>query len=226
MHGIYFSVNNGKEGFRLPVNPEVVEVTTQSDGQTFNIAKSGNVNIPKDVKLSSYTIESFFPAYDAPYVFKPFKKPSYYVNKFKSWQTKKLPIRYMYVDGSFVINELVTIEEFKYSEKFGSADVDFSLSLMKYVPFGPKKMKIKKPLSSLQKHKPKKLLISKKVPMRQNKKEVLSVYILKKGECLWTVAQNYYGNGFRYKEIQKLNGIKESDLRKLPVGLKLKLPPK
>nr|WP_236930856.1 hypothetical protein [Geobacillus sp. JS12] len=39
------------------------------------------------------------------------------------------------------------------------------------------------------------------------------------------MAQYYTGSGHRYRELQKLNGIKDSQLRRLPIGLVLKIPP-
>ncbi len=45
----------------LPVNPETLELTTQSDITTTEVVKLGEVAIPKGAKLSSLTIESFFP---------------------------------------------------------------------------------------------------------------------------------------------------------------------
>lgn len=40
-------------------------------------------------------------------------------------------IRFIYVGGSFSINDLVTIESFEAKDQFGTADVDYSISLKK-----------------------------------------------------------------------------------------------
>lgn len=224
MHGIYFSANNDKEGFRLPVNPEKVGAVSSGDGESFSISRLGNVNIPKDVKLETYTIETFFPSQEYSFLVASFREPEYYISMIKKWQSSKLPVRYMYVNGSFTINELVTIEEFNYDETGGSKDVNFSLSLKKYVAYGPNKMKVIK-VQTAASPSPVKVL-KKNTPPRQNKKEELKTYSLKSGDTLWTVAQKHLGSGSRYLEIQKLNGIKDSQLRSLPVGLKVKLPKK
>jgi LysM repeat protein len=217
MHGIFLSVNNGKEGFRLPVNPEKVGVSIKGNGETFIISKLGNINIPKEVELETYTLESFFPTQDYSFVVTAFKEPEYYITLIKKWQTNKLPIRYMYVNGSFTINELVTVEEFKYDETGGDKDVNFALSLKMYVDYQPQKMTVNKAT---------KKVVKKNAPPRQNTKEVPQTYILRKGDNLWKVAHKFLGSGSRYPEIQKLNGIKDSQLRSLPIGLKIKLPKK
>ena len=213
---IYFHAND-QEMFRLPVNPEKVNAKTEGDGEEFTIAKLGRVNVPKDKKLSSFSLESFFPAQPTHYSETVFKEPKYYIDLLEKWMRNKQPIRYIYVNGSFTINELVTIERFEYDESFGSEDVNFSLELKTYVPFAPKKMQVvKKQTSSA--------VVKKNAPSRPNTKPKPTTYTLKAGDNLWKVAKLYTGNGNRYPELQKLNGIKDSQLRKLPIGLVLKIP--
>lgn len=224
MHGIYFSANNDKEGFRLPVNPEKVGVTSKGNGETYTISQVGNINVPKDVELETYSLETFFPTQDYSFLVSTYRNPDYYIETIKRWQTNKMPVRYMYVNGSFTINELVTIEEFDYDETGGSLDVNFTLSLKKYVSFEPQKMKVIGTKTSSGSKTTK--LVKKNTPLRQNQREEIKTYTLIKGDSLWKIAQKYLGSGTRYPEIQKLNGIKDSQLRSLPIGLKVKLPKK
>lgn len=109
---IYFHAND-QEMFRLPVNPEKVNVKTEGDGEEFTIAKLGRVNVPKDKKLSGFSLESFFPAQPAHYASGAVKEPQYYIDLFEKWMKNKQPVRYIYVNGPFTINELVTIERFE-----------------------------------------------------------------------------------------------------------------
>ncbi|WP_025950463.1 LysM peptidoglycan-binding domain-containing protein [Geobacillus thermocatenulatus] len=216
---IYF-VMNDREFFRLPVNPEKVNVKEEGDGEEFTIASLGKVNVPKPTKLKSFTLESYFPARPTHYSATVFKKPKDYIDLLEKWLGRKQPIRYIYVNGPFIINELVTIERFEYDESFGSEDVNFSLELKQYVPFGPKKAQVVKPKTSSGAK-----VIKKKTPARMNTKPKATTYTLKAGDSLWKVAKYYTGNGSRYPELQRLNRIKDSQLRRLPVGLVLKIPP-
>ncbi|RKD22542.1 peptidoglycan-binding protein [Ammoniphilus oxalaticus] len=222
MRGVFFSVNNDTERIQLPVNPPTINAKNQADGETFKIAKLGTVNVPKDVELKEFDLEGFFPAQDYHFLETEFKDPSFYIEKFEKWMEEKTRVRYTYVNGSFAINELVTIENFEYDESFGTADVNFTMSLKKYVPFAPKKLIIETPKPDT----PAPTTATKKeAPPPQNKKVVPQTYTLIAGDSLWKVAQKYTGNGNNYPELQKLNGIQNSQIRKLPIGLKLKIPP-
>lgn len=218
-HGIYFSAKNDREGFRIPVNPEAVTVKASGDGEEFDIAGTGKVNVPKSAMLEEYQFNSFFPARETHYSPVAFREPHYYIDNLKRWRKEKTPIRFMYVDGSFTVNELVTIEEFEYDETGGDADVNYTLNLKQYIPFGPKKMKV---VSKT----PGKAVVKKPAPPRENTKAVPATYSLVAGDSLWKVAKKFLGDGARYREIANLNGIKDSQFRKLPIGLKIKLPAK
>ncbi len=60
------------------------------------------------------------------------------------------------------------------------------------------------------------------------KKEIVTEATVKgehtvaKGESLWKIAQNYYGDGYKWVEIAKANNIKNADA--IEVGQKLTLP--
>ncbi|MGG0644292.1 LysM peptidoglycan-binding domain-containing protein [Sporosarcina gallistercoris] len=219
--GVYLSAKNDTEGFRLPINPEEINVKRAGAGESFKIAKLGSVNVPKDPELQEFELESFFPARETHYSNVDFQEPQSYIDKLNRWLESQEPIRYIYVNGSFSVNEMVTIENFEYCESYGTEDVDYELELMKYVDFGPKQLKIEKPKPD--KKAPPKVTASKK-PSRQTKKLIPQTYSLVKGDSLWKVTQKYTGNGANYKKLQTLNGIRDSQIRKLPIGLKLKIP--
>lgn len=69
--------------------------------------------------------------------------------------------------------------------------------------------------------------VDKKVPKKKKKKPKKTsqrIHYLKAGECLWSVARKYYGNGAQYPKIANANGISPSQYRRLPIGLKLIIP--
>ncbi|MHA6258360.1 LysM peptidoglycan-binding domain-containing protein [Sporosarcina sp. CAU 1771] len=224
-YGIYFSANSDKEGFQLPVNPSEVNESGSGNGEEYTISGLGSINVPKFADLEEYELESYFPKSPTHLAVTPHVEPSYYVDYLKKWKVGKKPIRYIYADGSFTINELVTVEKFDFKESDASGDVYFELKLKKYVPFAPKKMIVQKP-KKVAVAAPKPVVVKKAAPPRQNPKPEPKTYSLVKGDSLWKVAQKFLGNGNRFREIANLNGIKDSQFRRLPIGLKVKLPPK
>ena len=67
--------------------------------------------------------------------------------------------------------------------------------------------------------------MDKKVPKKKKpEKTSQRIHYLKAGECLWSVARKYYGNGAQYPKIANANGISPSQYRRLPIGLKLIIP--
>lgn len=67
--------------------------------------------------------------------------------------------------------------------------------------------------------------VDKKVPKKKKPEETSQrIHYLKAGECLWSVARKYYGNGAQYPKIAKANNISPSQYRRLPIGLKLIIP--
>ncbi|KOS68373.1 peptidoglycan-binding protein [Lysinibacillus contaminans] len=225
--GIYLSAKNDAEGFRIPVNPPDLPFKNTADGEEFSIAKTGSVNVPKPMKLTEFAFSSFFPASDTHYAETQFVEPKKYIDQINKWMAEETVIRFIYVGGSFSINGLVTIESFEAKDQFGTADVDYSIAFKKYVPFGFEKMElVKKKIQAVQSadKKATEQVVKKEAP-RENPKPVPQTYSLVKGDSLWKIAQKYTGNGANYKALQSLNGIKDSDLRKLPIGLKVKIPP-
>lgn len=49
-------------------------------------------------------------------------------------------------------------------------------------------------------------------------------YIIKKGDTLWEIAQEHYGNGHRWKYLYEFNKDRIKNPNKLKVGLKIKIP--
>ena len=224
--GIYLSTRNNTQGFRVPIAPETLAIERDGDGEEFTISKTGRVNVPKPAKLNAFSIEYFFPAMQTHYSDTEFKEPSSYISEIEKWQDNEEVLRFIFVNGSFDVNELVTIEHFSYAQTFGTQDVNFKISFKKYVPFEPKKMKVVKAANATanSSQKPKTQAVKNSTPKRETEKPKPQTYSLVKGDSLWKVAQKYAGNGNAYGELQKLNGIKDSDLRRLPIGLTLKIP--
>lgn len=216
-YAIYLSINDGEEGFRIPVNPSEIEIKGQGQGSTYNIIKLGEINVIKDPKLTEIGFESFFPGQRYPFVVgETLLPPARYVQLIEKWKNEKQVVRLIITNGAIDINMLTSIEEFTWREKAGSiGDIEYKLSLKKYVHYAPKKVIVKATTNQV--------TVQKK-QTRPDTKPQPKVHVLKSGETLWALAQKYLGNGARWREIANLNGIKDSQARRLPVGMKIQIP--
>jgi len=224
--GMFLIDEKTNVGFRIPVNPSELPKTNTADSEDYTISKVGAVNVPKPMKLPEFTFSSYFPSEKTHYSDVEFQTPKTYIERIEKWMARLTVVRFIYVGGSFAINDLVTIQSFEYKDQFGTQDVDYTLSLKKYVPFGFKKMEVvKTPVKNTPAATSDKKQVAKKETAKRTDTRVIpQSYSMIKGDSLWKIAQKFTGSGANYKELQSLNGIKDSQLRKLPIGLKLKIP--
>lgn len=217
-YGIWLSWNNQQEGFELPILPREFGPSIRGDGAGHDVYKLGKINIIKDRELAEYTIESFFPAQRYPFVTAQYLlEPRAYVDYIMRWWESKRPIRLTAVLPSIEINTPASIEQFEWKEVAGSpGDISFSLRLKEYRFYAARQVQVAQVAGVA--------TVQKSQAKRPDERVQPKTYTLKPGDTLWTVAQRYLGNGSRWREIAKLNGIKDSQVRSLPVGLTLKLP--
>ncbi|TCJ04092.1 LysM peptidoglycan-binding domain-containing protein [Cytobacillus praedii] len=214
---IWLLFNNEAEGFQLPENPSSIQIKDANSNKTYHISGIGEINVLKDPSLTEYTFEGVFPSQKSPLVIaKRALEPKIYVDYIRKWMVSKQPIRFKFTGSTFSINTLASIEAFEWKEAGGAVgDIEYKLSLKKYVHYAAQKVKVVNQAAA-----------NKQASPRPDNRAPAKTYKLVKGDSLWKIAQKFLGSGSRYKEIQKLNNIKESELRKLPIGLEVKLPPK
>lgn len=222
-YGIWLSFNNQEQGFQIPINPSSIEMKEGGSGSTYDVSGLGEINVIKAPKLTEYSFEGIFPASEHPFVIpnvsgKLLAPVNYYVNLITGWMEKKRPIRFVFTGSNFDINTPASIESFEWKEVGGSpGDIEYKIQLKKYVFYAAKKAVPVTTQSSTP-------ALAKQSPPRPDERPPEKTYTLRSGDTLWSVAQKHFGDGARYKEIQKLNNLSDADLKRLPVGKVLKLP--
>lgn len=210
MYKMYLGINDGEEGFILPVLPEKIEINEDGDNETFNVINLGEINTINKPKLSEISFESYFPLNRGPYVSsEELFSPSFYISKIREWRDKKQKIRFIFTGGSpLELNDLFIIEGFKLSEKGGEVgDIYYSIELKRYKPYAAKKVVI----VTKQNTKNKTAAVKAKPP-RPVEKPKQKTHTVVSGDTLWHIAKRYLGDGARYPEIAKLNNIKNPNL--------------
>lgn len=222
VYGVELSFNNKQEIIQLPINPSSIDVDNSGNSKTYEVSGLGEVNVIKDRKLTEYSFSGLFPAQWYPFVTTDkLLHPVEYIKMIEGWMATKRPIRFIFVSDTYDINTPVSIEAFPWKEIAGSGgDIEFSLKLKQYVFYAAKKI-TKKPAATLVKGKAAAPVAK---VTRPNDKQQPKTYKLVAGDTLWIVAAKQLGNGDLWKSIQKINGIKDSELKNLKVGRVLKLP--
>ncbi|WP_340025973.1 LysM peptidoglycan-binding domain-containing protein [Paenibacillus sp. FSL K6-1096] len=244
-YGFYLSFNNYEEVIRLPVNPETLEIKENGDSKSYTIVDFGEINAIAYPKLTEITIESMFPAQYYPFVVYSGEnagkllKPYEYVELIRKWMLSRRPVRFVFsglkpaqvqdtqtpdwlrqaraqaqqtFTGDIGINMAVSIENFSWKLSAGSSgDIEYTLGLKKYVFYQALAVKVGKTGGV------------KTQPKRASEKTAPATYTLKAGDTLWSVAQKQLGDGSKYKTLQKLNNISDSETKKLKPGRVIKL---
>lgn len=218
-YGIYLSTADDTEGFRLPVNPSEIEMRGQGQGVEYTVLKLGEINVIKEPRLTEIKFGSIFPAQRYPFVVgQTLLEPLVYVNLIEKWKAEQRVARLIVVGGSLDINMTVSIEDFTWRERAGSSDIEYEILLKRYVYHAPKRVIVR---SSQQTNT---ITVKQTKKPRPVSKQQPRTYTLVAGDNLWKIAKKFLGDGSRWREIATLNGIKDSEVRRLPIGLTIKLP--
>ena len=116
-YAVFFDYNNNT--YRLPVNPEQIEVASTLAIEKYDILKLGQIAVPTHMELREYNFECEFPTakihsysrfaeqfakktglalndyLGLPYYVEQFKNADYYLNLFEEWITKLNPVRFI-----------------------------------------------------------------------------------------------------------------------------------
>ncbi|WP_405173796.1 LysM peptidoglycan-binding domain-containing protein [Paenibacillus sp. FSL H8-0260] len=227
-YSIELSFNNRAIWFEIPVLPEEIGIGGEGDGETYDITDLGEINVIKAAKLKEISFSSFFPAIAVggtvpSYVSSNnWGQPADYIQLIETWMNKRKPIRFIFTSTGLKINIAASIEEFNYKEVAGSpGDFEYEISLKEYVFYAAKKVTLKTnttPAGTT-------TTTTKKEPAKRADERTKSKTVtIKSGDTLMKIAKRELGDGSRWKEIQKLNGLTDAQLKTLKIGSVLKLP--
>ncbi len=177
---------------RLPVLPDSINISNDSQNESVNIAGVGEVTILQDPLAKSISFSSFFPAQESSFVEYPNpSKPWEFVERIEMFKESKKPIRFL-VTGT-PINMAVSIESFPLSESGGGVgDIYYDLTLKEYQFVSPRKIDTKGKVS---------IATSK----RPDTKPKAKTHAVKPGDTLWAIAKKEYKNSNEWKKIWNAN---------------------
>lgn len=188
----------GRE-LNIPVLPSKLNVSSPGKNEKLTVLETGEILVLRKKGLRTVSWDSFFPANSAPYTTGQVKDPVSIVKAIQKARDTQKPIRFLITGTDLDCNIRMGVDSFDYEERSGElGDFYYSIKLVEWKDYSPKRI-ILPPV--------KKAPATTKEPARAGKPAAASskTHTVVKGDCMWAIAQKYYGNGSRYPEIYKAN---------------------
>lgn len=199
---IYLGTDNDK--IRFPVVPSSIGVNRSNNIDNQSVVKLGEVPIFNGTSLKTIEIVSFFPNKEYSFCdYKNFMKPYEFSEKIQKWMYEGKPVRIIVTDSP--TNMQCLIQQFDTVEQDGTRDLYFTLSLIEYRPIEIPKLSNQSSSSSNTSNRPNN---------SSNSSKTQKTHKVVKGDCLWDIAQKYYGKGSLYTKIKEANKSKYPSLAK------------
>ena len=196
----WLSWNNGAERLQLPVNPEVIQVSTAREHTDVNVSELGEYTVINKRNLDELSFASFFPRdYNPVYCeYIDIPRPWVAVQTIERWWDSENPIR-LTVTGT-PLNKAVTIRRFTYNpEQAGNpGDIFFNISFKEYRFLTVEKLKTEEKQDKT---------TVKSVSKRVNEIDPPTSYTVQSGDTLSQIAlrQKSKGNDVTWQEIYEAN---------------------
>ena len=195
------------KAIRLPVMPSEFERVIDANYETNNIIGLGDVATFAGNGLAQLSLSSFFPNHE--YSFNAYSnvpKPYDLAHIFKEWKNKGTVVRVILTGTD--INQEMYITNYSYGEKDGTGDVYYSMDLLEYRPITIPTITENTSNNTQNTSRP--------TDNNSNNANTSTqkTHKVKKGDCLWDIAQKYYGKGSLYPKIKEANKSKYKSLAK------------
>ena len=195
------------KAIRLPVIPSEFERVIDAGYDTNAIIGLGDVAVLTSNGLAQLSLSSFFPNNE--YSFNEYSnvpKPYDMVRYFKEWKNKGTVVRVIFTGTD--INQEMYITNFAYGEKDGTGDVYYTMDLLEYRPIIVPTITENNSNNTQNTNRPT------DTNNKNNSSNKQKTHKVVKGDCLWDIAQKYYGKGSLYPKIKEANKSKYPSLAK------------
>ena len=200
---------------RLPVLPREAFVSYGASVDSVSIVKDGEYDVYNGKSLATASLECFFPKHYTSFTeYRDIQDTYDYVEIIKNWAENGKLVRYIITDTN--VNIEMRIINFTPGEKSGPRHVHYNLDLLEHRrnTFARSSVASKKDNAEKPSKRPSKSV--------ETKKE--RIYTVKQGDCLWSIAKKYYGNGESYKKIYNANKDKIKNPNLIYPNQKLVIP--
>jgi LysM repeat protein len=212
------------DGVRIPVAPQKIDTKIKNMNKTYKILEGGELNILKAPGLTELSFDIDLPGVLYPFAVydQGFRPPDFYLDKLETLKTGREPFQLVIsrIRGRQLLYETnirVSLEDYKITDDAkNGTDVVVSLKLKQYVDRKTKRVTIKQATSNSAA-----TVQAQSTASERPQKTPAKTYTVKSGDTLWRICARELGDGSRYPEIAKLNGIPNPNL--INVGQVIKL---
>ena len=199
------------KAIRLPVMPSEFERVIGANYETNNVIGLGDIATFGGNGLAQLSLSSFFP--NKEYSFNAYSnvlKPYDMVSHFKDWKNKGVVVRVILTGTD--VNQEMYITNFTYGERDGTGDVYYTMDLLEYRPITIPTIAENNSSNTQNTSRP--TDNNNNNSNKNNTNNTQKTHKVKKGDCLWDIAQKYYGKGSLYPKIKEANKTKYPSLAK------------
>ena len=197
----------------LPITPSKVTIKVNNTNKTMELINGGEINFLRTPGLSQLSLQFSIPQVKYPFAHyeNGFQRADVFINKLKELKANKKTFNFNIFrtmpQGKVLFNDalVVSIEDYSLTEDaLDGFDITADLTLKVYLREntiayqtikkmeGAKVVKVDKP--------------------RASDRETPVAYTVKKGDSLWAICKAQLGDGSKFGEIAKLNGIPNPNL--------------
>lgn len=214
-NGYEFYFKDGSDVLTFPITPSELKINIGSKNKVITLINEGEINIIKSPSLTEVEFEARFPMRKYPYA-REFIKFETYWDKFKELKEKKKSFRFIVArttpngSNTWDTNLLMALEDIKIKESADEGDdVLISFKLKQFKEYGVKTIKLKTDEESS-------TSTSTSTTNRNddNKTKSPQTYTVKSGDCGWSIAKKFYGNGSKWNIIYEANKTVIEDMAK------------
>lgn len=191
---------------KFPITPQKVVIKIKGDNKTLTLANEGEINFLRSPGLTEIDVDLTVPMLHAYSFSDSYRSPDYYLSQLENMKTSKEPVQFIISryspsgGGLFDTNIKVGIEDYEITEDADKGfDMVISINLKQYRAYGTKTVELPK------KEEEKKTVVKSEPKRETSSKPKAKTYTVKSGDCLWTIAKKYYGNGANWNKIYNAN---------------------
>lgn len=191
---IWLTFNGEKEKIRLPVLPEKLKVSMGTKDQSVDIAGLGEILIAQSRPATEFSFSSFFPKTAFPGIaVETITDPKTLKNTITEWKNSDKPVHFIVTGAG--IDIYCRITKFVPTESGGDVGtISYDIALKEYREPKVRKVNVKDGKATVSKD-----------TSRVDNTTTPQTYTVKKGDCLWSIAKRFYGNGSKYTIIKEAN---------------------